>query len=168
MCKLAFMARPTDEHVGSRLAKAMLETGHRNARGEPDRAWLAKELGVSIQAVGQALTGATTFTAENLLKAARALERDAWWLVTGEEADAPPGRQSGDESRRRDVSDSELAMLDDLRAMPEEKLAQWKDEAAKNRANVDRMIAQRNQAAINDKRLPRGATPAAKKGGASK
>lgn len=50
-----------------------------------DRQALAVGLGISAQAVGQALGGATkALTAENNAKAARVLGVDAYWLATGE------------------------------------------------------------------------------------
>lgn len=63
---------------GRRLAEALELAGW--ARGQ-----LAKELGVSAQAVGQVLTGATAaFTAANSARASRLLGVDSHWLATGE------------------------------------------------------------------------------------
>lgn len=73
--KLAFMS------YGKRLQQAL-------ERAKKDRAALAAELGVSVQAVGQVITGGRsgtqTFTAENNSKAARFLRIDPNWLATGD------------------------------------------------------------------------------------
>jgi hypothetical protein len=73
--KLAFMT------YGKRLQQAL-------QRANKDRAALAKELQVSVQAVGQVITGGRsgtqTFTAENNSKAARFLLVDPHWLATGD------------------------------------------------------------------------------------
>jgi len=66
---------------GRRLNQALQRAGK-------SRADLAKELEVSVQAVGQVITGGRngtqTFTAGNSVKAARFLGVDALWLATGE------------------------------------------------------------------------------------
>lgn len=73
--KLSYMT------YGSRLKQALASAGR-------DRAALAAELGVSVQAVGQVVTGGRsgtqTFTASNNVKAARFLNVDPHWLATGE------------------------------------------------------------------------------------
>jgi transcriptional regulator with XRE-family HTH domain len=73
--KLAFMT------YGKRLQQAL-------ERAKKDRAALAAELQVSVQAVGQVITGGRsgtqTFTAENNSKAARFLRIDPHWLATGD------------------------------------------------------------------------------------
>jgi transcriptional regulator with XRE-family HTH domain len=73
--KLAFMT------YGKRLKQAIELAG-------TDRAALAADLGVSVQAVGQVITGGRngtqTFTASNNVKAARFLRVDPLWLATGE------------------------------------------------------------------------------------
>jgi transcriptional regulator with XRE-family HTH domain len=78
--KLAFMT------YGKRLQQAL-------ERAKKDRAALAAELQVSVQAVGQVITGGRsgtqTFTAENNAKAARFLRIDPNWLATGEGEIAP-------------------------------------------------------------------------------
>lgn len=61
-----------------------------------------------------------------------------------------------------DVTPSEWALLEDLRVMPEEELKDLRDRAARNRANVDRIIAQRQAAAQGDK-AAHGAGPVAKR-----
>jgi transcriptional regulator with XRE-family HTH domain len=56
-----------------------------------DRKALAEALGISVQAIGQVLTGSTSaLTAENNAKAARFLEVDPYWLATGEGSARPP------------------------------------------------------------------------------
>lgn len=73
--KLAFMT------YGTRLKQALTEA-------KRSRAELAKHLGMSVQAVGQVITGGRsgdqTFTASNNVKAAAYLRVDAHWLATGE------------------------------------------------------------------------------------
>jgi transcriptional regulator with XRE-family HTH domain len=50
-----------------------------------DRAELAKQIGISVQAIGQVIVGQTkALTAENSAKAARVLAVDHHWLATGE------------------------------------------------------------------------------------
>lgn len=50
-----------------------------------ERGRLARELGISAQAVGQVIRGATgAFNAANNARAARFLEVDPFWLATGE------------------------------------------------------------------------------------
>lgn len=50
-----------------------------------DRVALGKELGISIQAIGQVIAGKTkALTAENSARAARFLDVDQIWLATGE------------------------------------------------------------------------------------
>jgi transcriptional regulator with XRE-family HTH domain len=52
-----------------------------------DRAKLAEAVGISVQAVGQVLNGASVaFTAASNAKAARYLACNAYWLATGEES----------------------------------------------------------------------------------
>uniref|UniRef100_UPI00358FF5C1 hypothetical protein n=1 Tax=Variovorax boronicumulans TaxID=436515 RepID=UPI00358FF5C1 len=79
-CKLAFM------HYGERLQLA-LELARK------DRNALGKELGISVQAIGQAIRGGRTgtqmFNAENSAKAARFLAVDHYWLATGDGVPRP-------------------------------------------------------------------------------
>lgn len=52
---------------------------------DQDRKGLSSGIGLSVQAIGQVLSGATkAFTAENNAKAARYLKVNAHWLATGE------------------------------------------------------------------------------------
>ena len=52
---------------------------------EKDRAALAAALGVSVQSIGQTITGNTNaHTAENCAKAAKFLRVDMYWLATGQ------------------------------------------------------------------------------------
>lgn len=54
-------------------------------RKEKDRAWLADRLGISVQAVGQVMTGKTrAFAVENHERAVRELGCSGFWLATGE------------------------------------------------------------------------------------
>jgi transcriptional regulator with XRE-family HTH domain len=70
--KLAFVT------YAARLAQAM-------AIAKVDRNRLAQGIGVSVQAIGQVLSGETkAFSAMNNAKAARFLAVDAYWLATGE------------------------------------------------------------------------------------
>lgn len=73
--KLAFMT------YGSRLKQALTDA-------KRSRAELAQHLGMTVQAVGQVITGGRsgnqTFTASNNVKAAAYLRVDAHWLATGE------------------------------------------------------------------------------------
>src|SRR5690606_10262533 len=63
---------------GDRLSQAM-------ELARVDRAKLAQALGISVQAVGQVLTGKTNaFTADKSARAARFLKVDHFWLATGE------------------------------------------------------------------------------------
>lgn len=66
---------------GKRLEEALRLAGK-------DRGALASELGISVQAVGQVITGGRSgtqaFTAENSARAARFLRVDGYWLATGE------------------------------------------------------------------------------------
>jgi transcriptional regulator with XRE-family HTH domain len=67
---------------GERLAEAMELA---NLRGPDARTKLAKAVGITVQSVGQALSGATkALSAENSAKAARFLRVDHYWLATGE------------------------------------------------------------------------------------
>lgn len=52
--------------------------------------------------------------------------------------------------KSRDVSDSEYSLLQDLRTLPEEEIAALRARAAKNREHVDRIIAQRQAAALRE------------------
>jgi transcriptional regulator with XRE-family HTH domain len=80
------LRQPADERQGklafvtyaARLAQAM-------SIAKVDRAQLAQGIGVSVQAIGQVLSGETkAFSAMNNAKAARYLVVDAYWLATGE------------------------------------------------------------------------------------
>jgi transcriptional regulator with XRE-family HTH domain len=65
-------------HYGDRLAEAINIAG-------ASRKDVAKALGISVQAVGQAVRGETNaHTAENQARAARLLGVDYFWLATGE------------------------------------------------------------------------------------
>lgn len=74
--KLAFVSS-----YGDRLQEAM-------KKAKADRKALAAELGMSVQAVGQVITGGRSgeqpFNSENSSKAARFLRVDPHWLATGE------------------------------------------------------------------------------------
>jgi transcriptional regulator with XRE-family HTH domain len=81
VCTLAFM-----DTYAQRLTHAM------ELARVTDRAKLADALGISVQAVGQALAGQTrALSAENSAKAARFLKVDHHWLATGEGEPRPPG-----------------------------------------------------------------------------
>lgn len=70
---------------GQRLAQAM-------ELARVDRARLARELEVSVQAIGQVLLGKSkSLTADKSAKAARLLRVDHFWLATGEGEPRPPG-----------------------------------------------------------------------------
>lgn len=94
-CKLAFMADKEDEEraragYAARLLEAFRFAGKVQASGDPDRAWLAGAIGVSVQAVGGALGKLTKkpvqpFSTYYNAKAARALGVNPVWLATGEE-----------------------------------------------------------------------------------
>lgn len=74
-----------DMSYGQRLGEAM-------ELARVDRARLAKELGISVQAVGQVLTGKTkALMADKSARAARFLKVDHYWLATGEGDARPPG-----------------------------------------------------------------------------
>lgn len=82
-------AKVTLMEYGERLAAAM-------KLADESREGLATAIGVSVQAIGQAVLGTTkAMTAENTLKAARHLAVNAYWLATGEESprDAQAMRQ---------------------------------------------------------------------------
>lgn len=96
-CKLAFMATDKGDEkearagYAARLAEAFRLAKKLQPDGDPDRAWLAKEIGVSPQAVGGALgkikkRPIQPFSAYNNIKAARALGVNMVWLATGEGA----------------------------------------------------------------------------------
>lgn len=100
-CKLAFMALTREAHkeaeataragFASRLRRAFVRAGRlQEKNGEPDRSWLAEELGISVQAVGLALDPSkpNVFSAYTNEKAARALGVDSYWLATGEDEPA--------------------------------------------------------------------------------
>lgn len=79
----------TDVSYGERLQQAMqlARLTDKDARSK-----LATALGISVQAVGQVLTGSTkAFTADKSAKAARFLKVDHYWLATGEGEPKPPG-----------------------------------------------------------------------------
>ena len=74
---------------GKRLARAMELA---RLTDKDARAKLAKALGITVQAVGQTLTGSTkAFSAETSAKAARFLKVDHYWLATGEGEPRAPG-----------------------------------------------------------------------------
>jgi hypothetical protein len=70
---------------GERLGAALqAKANEPNGKGK-DRAWLAKEMGISVQALGQAISGKTkAHTAEHHELAVRALGCNGFWLATGE------------------------------------------------------------------------------------
>jgi hypothetical protein len=71
-----------------RFRLAFVRAGRLQPTGEPDRAWLAREIGISVQAIGQALRPdpekPIVLSAFTNARAARALRCDADWLATGE------------------------------------------------------------------------------------
>jgi hypothetical protein len=71
-----------------RFRLAFVRAGRLQQTGEPDRAWLAREIGISVQAIGQALKPdpekPIVLSAFTNARAARALRCDAVWLATGE------------------------------------------------------------------------------------
>jgi transcriptional regulator with XRE-family HTH domain len=76
---------------------------------------LAVELGVSVQAVGQVLSGSSrALTAENCARAARYLRVDGFWLATGEGSMTPNGAQSD-----MALSQQEKDLIVALRVLPE-------------------------------------------------
>lgn len=78
-----------DVTYGARLAKAMEMA---RLTDKDARAKLAKALDISVQAVGQVLTGTTkSFTADKSARAARFLKVDHFWLATGHGEPRPPG-----------------------------------------------------------------------------
>lgn len=86
VCKLAFVPREQDPNYSERLALAMRRAKRLDRKGNPDRAWLAESLSISVQAVGHVITGLNLFSAANNARAARLLVCNAYWLATGEEA----------------------------------------------------------------------------------
>lgn len=72
--KNAFM-----DTFGERL-EAALDGAKKTRKG------LAEELKISVQAVGQAVRGESSFTAANTAKAARYLRVNWYWLATGDES----------------------------------------------------------------------------------
>jgi transcriptional regulator with XRE-family HTH domain len=81
---------------GDRLAEAMALAGMAEADGstlrKDARKILAEALGISVQAVGQVLTGkSNAFSAEISARAARFLRVDHFWLATGEGQPRMPG-----------------------------------------------------------------------------
>ena len=90
------MPRHTDNlEYKDRLLTAFLRAKKLNSRGDPDRAWLAEKLGVSVQAIGHALTGVNELSLRNNAHAAKHLNCNAHWLATGEESIDQPNSQSG-------------------------------------------------------------------------
>lgn len=88
---------------GTRLTKAL-------ALADTSQRELAAELGISVQAVGQVISGKTkAMTAENTAKAARFLKISPLWLATGEGQPRPVGDLR--------AGDPEVAVLSDLRAI---------------------------------------------------
>jgi transcriptional regulator with XRE-family HTH domain len=78
------MPKKTTTSFGERLDAAIVHS-------KKTRAELAAKLGVSVQAIGQVVNGdSKTMSAENTVRAARALEVDAYWLATGEGSMSPP------------------------------------------------------------------------------
>jgi transcriptional regulator with XRE-family HTH domain len=75
------MRQPTDRTLefAARLKRAM-----EHAKYTGDRKALAHELGISVAAVGQALTGITAFGADTNAKAADLLNVRPLWLANGE------------------------------------------------------------------------------------
>lgn len=74
---------------GQRLVKAM------TLARVTDRSKVAAAVGVSVQAVGQVISGTTkAFSAEKSAKAARFLAVDHYWLATGEGEPRPPAKLS--------------------------------------------------------------------------
>jgi transcriptional regulator with XRE-family HTH domain len=98
---------------GQRLAEAMALAGMAEADGtlkKDARSRLAAALEISVQAVGQVLTGASrAFTPEKSARAARFLKVDHYWLATGEGEPRPPGLspEALEFARRYDRLDAE-------------------------------------------------------------
>jgi transcriptional regulator with XRE-family HTH domain len=80
---------------GERLLQALQLNGMTEPDGTPKRdarAKLAKEAGVTVQAVGDVLRGTSkAFSAETSAKAARFLKVDHYWLATGDGEPRQPG-----------------------------------------------------------------------------
>lgn len=77
---------------------------------------LARELGVSVQAIGQVLSGETrALTAANCARAARFLAVDTLWLATGE-GEMRPAQQTPTMA----LSSEEKDLIVALRVLPEE------------------------------------------------
>lgn len=101
-CKLAFMGRDKEAEkeaeagaragFARRLAGAFQRANRLQPNGKPDRAWLAEQIGISVQYVGQALDPEkpNVFSAYTTARAARALGVNPHWLATGEETPEPP------------------------------------------------------------------------------
>ena len=124
------MVRESYDTYGSRLRAAMLAAKRTNARGEPDRAWLSHELSISPQAVGQALKDVTIFTAENHMKAARALNCNPYWLATGEEdMQAPSTRWPFETVKLSEVTSLGDRMLARLETTLKQRLAELLEDA---------------------------------------
>lgn len=89
-----------------RLARAMELA---RLTGRDARAKLATALGISVQAVGQALNGKSKFSAETSARAARFLKVDHFWLATGEGEPRPTAvsDEALDFARRYDKLDAE-------------------------------------------------------------
>lgn len=121
--KLAYMVEEEDmtpEQIArrgfpARLAQAFRTAKRLNAKGDPDRAWLAGELGISVQAVGQALNPnqSIVFSAYTNARAAAALGCDPGWLATGSMDEPSRALIHGSSNRFHEVDVSALyAKLD--------------------------------------------------------
>ncbi len=112
---------PCMDEFGARITTAL-------ALAKLDRKALATHLGVSVQAVGQAIRGGR-FSAENTARAARFLGVNWFWLATGEESaeveDGPPGAEPTYSKRANDMA----TVFDDLKnwITPAERQAIYSD-----------------------------------------
>jgi len=127
-------------------------------RFKNDRAKLIRESGVSKGRISQLFDPRQAFgeRAARDLAARLALPPNYFDLpyATQPVAVLPPRVASAlppsPDFEARDVSDSEYALLEDLRVLPEEEIAVLRDRAAKNRMHVDRIIQQRQAVAFGE------------------
>jgi hypothetical protein len=123
-CNLAFMAAgkygeaQARDGFAERLLAAFRHAGRLRANGEPDRAWLAGRLEISVQALSQAITGKTVFSAYTTAKAAAALQVNAGWLATGEGS-----MEMSASERQGHLAQAEAELLRAWRVLPDEEQA---------------------------------------------
>jgi transcriptional regulator with XRE-family HTH domain len=95
VASMVTLPRMSPKPYGERLLQALQLNGMAEPDGTPKRdarAKLAKAMGVTVQAVGDVIRGASNaFTAEKSAKAARYLRVDHYWLATGDGDPRPPG-----------------------------------------------------------------------------